>query len=148
MHKLITANIRAKMTDIQPTSTYFFLLCHSFVLFLNRSLRYSMRRRVYVTVGRPSVRLSKPRRVCCCVPGGQAMLIDCCTAGGRRSAAAAPQQMRAVPRCQLHVGSWTQTCLFCIIIVPNYNVHTSSAFSSFFVSFFASSFTFFSCKYF
>jgi len=56
----------------------------------------------------PSVRPSVPSgrcmlllRVCCCGPGGQEISIDAARAAGRRSAAAAPQQMRAVPRCQL-----------------------------------------------
>jgi len=95
------------MTYIQPTSTYFFLLCHSFVLFLNHSLRYrhcpySMRRRVYVTVGRPSVRLSKQRRVCCCVPGGRR-----CWSTAARPVAGGKQQPHRSKCGQCHVVSCT-----------------------------------------
>jgi len=44
------------------------------------------------------------RRVCCCAPGGQEISID-------------RQQMRAVSRGQLTLGSWTQNCLKCIFSV-------------------------------
>jgi len=71
---------------------------------------HRMRSRVYVTVGRPSVRLSPcPSvppfclrtplpRVCCCGPGEQEISIDCCTAG-------AQQQSRRSKCGQCHVVS-------------------------------------------
>jgi len=77
--------------------------CQWFSLFIDcRHCLHSVRSRVYVRVGCPSVRLFVPsfgsrtplRRVCCCGPGEQEISIDCCAAG-------AQQQIRAVSHYQL-----------------------------------------------
>jgi len=80
-----------------------------------------MRRRVYVTVGRPSVRLSVTsidssnggRLVCCWAPRGQKISTDSC--GRRAAGAGAQQQMRVASRYAMsrrrRLNRLTQTCL-------------------------------------
>ena len=101
---------------------------------------HSMRSRVCVTVGHPSVWPSiclfirvhlschLPATLCCCrfaavCPGGQEMSIDCCTAG-------AQQQRRHSSKCeQCHVYSWPRkltTDLFSLLLCPgNFQATTS-----------------------
>ena len=79
-----------------------------------------MRSRVYVTVGRLSVRLL---RVCCCAPGGQEISIDCCSlrpalsssSGAARRSAANASRVRLTAAdargwTQRHVSKTTRKC--------------------------------------
>ena len=90
--------------------------------------------RVYVTIGRPSVRLSVRPFVGLFVcpnirppySSGQEISINCCTVGAQQQRRRSTALSSICEQCHVYtadVGSWTKTCLYVIFVNRTMQLH-------------------------